>query len=44
MANMYQNHLKKTFKDLCSSASDYDLRNFDDILLNEKNKRNRLKR
>jgi len=44
MGNLYQNQLKKTFKDLCINASDYDLNSFDMILLNEKNKRLKLKR
>ena len=44
MANKYQNYLKKTFNDLCNAASDFDLGQFEDILLDEKNKRARLKR
>jgi len=35
--------MRKTFSDMCNSASDYDLRLFEDVLLNEKNKRVKIK-
>ena len=44
MTNSYHNIMKKTLSDLCKNASDFDLKQFEDVILNEKNKRARLKR